>query len=145
MAALDGEGDEITVTLKAPDLKQIGRLGGNELPPVGPVDLTMKISAIEDGHKLSALEAKIARSDLKGEISIAHQRKPIFIKAGVSSSLLDLTPFRKQDPDEKPTPEEEAGERIFFGHSAPLRAVANSRCRHRLSGGNTGKRRADAA
>ena len=119
--ALDGKGDEITVTLQAPDLQQIGRLGGTELPPVGPVDLTGKISAIEDGHKLSAIDLKIAKSDLKGEISIAHQREPMFIKAGISSSLLDLTPFQKQDSDETPAPEtktqpatkKEAGERVF--------------------------------
>jgi uncharacterized protein involved in outer membrane biogenesis len=93
--AFDGKGDKVNLVLKAPDLAQLGQLGSTEFPKVGPVEVKAELSAVKDGYKISGLDAKIDKSDIKGEVSILYQRNPMFIQAEISSNLLDLKPFQK--------------------------------------------------
>lgn len=93
--AFDGKGDKVNLVLKAPDLAQLGQLGSTEFPKVGPVEVKADLSAVKDGYKISGLDAKIDKSDIKGEISILYQRKPLFIQAELRSDLLDLNPFQE--------------------------------------------------
>jgi uncharacterized protein involved in outer membrane biogenesis len=93
--AFDGKGDKVNLVLKAPDLAQLGQLGSTEFPKVGPVEVKAELSAVKDGYKISGLDAKIDKSDIKGEICVLYQRKPLFIQAEISSNLLDLKPFQK--------------------------------------------------
>lgn len=121
--ALDGKGDEVNLSLQAPDLAQIGQLGGTELPKVGPVEIKAKLSKTKDEYKISGLTAKIAKSDIKGEVSIVPQNKPMFIQAKLSSKLLDLTPFQELDSTGKEPPKETVAstkERVFPDTPLPI-------------------------
>lgn len=95
--SLDGKGVELNLALLAPDLQQVGKLGGAELPPVGPLDVRGKLNDIEGGYSISDLKAKIGKSDLNGDVSIVYQSKPAHVKASLSSTRLDLTQFQKQE------------------------------------------------
>jgi uncharacterized protein involved in outer membrane biogenesis len=100
--SLDGKGMDIDVVLQAPDLKTIGEVAGTDMPPVGPVDVRAKLTDIEDGQKLSGLQAKLASSDVSGEIEIAYQAQPMRIAANLTSKLLDVSPFEKgTEPQQK--------------------------------------------
>jgi len=99
--AMDGTGIDMNLALEASDLEQLGKLAGTELPGVGPVDVKVKLSDIKGGYKISGLKAKVGKSDLNGEATIAYQSKPILVKASLRSSQLDLTPFQKQEPSKK--------------------------------------------
>ena len=100
--SLDGKGIDIDVALKAPDLHALGELAATDLPPVGPVDVRAKLTDIEDGQKISGLQAKLGASDLSGELEIAHQAEPMRIAANLTSKLLDVTPFEKgEEPQQE--------------------------------------------
>jgi uncharacterized protein involved in outer membrane biogenesis len=121
--AFDGKGDEINLMVKAPDLAQVGQLGNIELPKIGPVEVKAKLSEVKDGYKISGLDAKIAKSDIKGEVSIAYQRKPMFVQAQLSSNLLDLTPFQNQESGKTETKQKtdaSKGERVFPDTPLPI-------------------------
>jgi len=121
--AFDGKGDEVTLMLKAPDLAQVGQLGNTELPKIGPVEVKAKLSEVKDGYKISGLDAKIAKSDIKGEVSILALRTPVFIQADLSSNLLDLSPFQKQESAKTETKQKadaSKGERVFPDTPLPI-------------------------
>lgn len=121
--AFDGKGDEVTLMLKAPDLAQVGQLGNTDLPKIGPVEVKAKLSEVKDGYKISGLDAKIAKSDIKGEVSIAYQRKPMFVQGQLSSNLLDLTPFQNQESSKTETKQKtnaSKGERVFPDTPLPI-------------------------
>ena len=126
--SLDGKGIDIDVALTAPDLHALGELAATDLPPVGPVDVRAKLTDIEDGQKLSGLQAKLGASDLSGELEIAHQAEPMRIAANLTSKLLDVTPFEKgEEPQqEKATAKstEKAGkgsaDKVFPGDPLPV-------------------------
>jgi uncharacterized protein involved in outer membrane biogenesis len=118
--SLDGKDLDLTLALKAPDLKVLGGLGATELPPVGPVEVKARVHDIPGGYKVSGLEARIGDSDLSGEASVVYPGKPMRVSARLASRRLDLSPFEK----EKPAPQKAAkhkagkqgkpsGERVF--------------------------------
>ena len=126
--SLDGKGINIDIALKTPDLQMLGELAATDLPPVGPVDVRAKLTDIEDGQKLSGLQAKLGSSDLSGEVEIAHQAQPMRIAANLSSKLLDVSPFEKgEEPQKKKagvkSPEEankSSDDKVFPGAPLPV-------------------------
>jgi len=99
--SLDGKGIAMNLALKAPDLKLLGKLGGTDLPPLGPVDVKAKLNDIDGGYRVSGLEAKAGDSDLSGEASVAYENRPMRVSAKLSSNRLNLEPFEKEEPAAK--------------------------------------------
>ncbi len=107
--SLDGKGVDVNLFGKAPDLALVGDLAGTALPPVGPVEVKVKLTDVIDGHKLDGLLATVGKSDLSGSAEIGHQAKPIRISADLNSKLLDLVPFEVPAGPEQAAPAEVAG------------------------------------
>jgi hypothetical protein len=99
--ALDGKGVAVNLAVTAPDLQQLGELGGGGLPAVSPVDVKVKITDTNGGYTITALRAKIGDSDLNGAASVLYQKEPVFIKAELTSNRLDLVSFNTPDPSKK--------------------------------------------
>ena len=120
-------GLNLEFSIQAPDLEDISKIAATKLPQVGPVEVKANLSAVKDGYRIAGLDVKIAKSDIKGEVSILHQQQPLFIQAELSSNLLDLGPFQKKasgkntlKKESKQEVDASRGKRVFPNTPLPI-------------------------
>ena len=86
---LQGEGLALAVAFKAGSLRDLSRLVGQALPPVGPIRLTAKVSEESRTFRVRDLQLTVGKSDLAGELALALDGRPR-LSGRLTSRLLDL-------------------------------------------------------
>ena len=70
-------GIDIGVALETQSLARLSRYVGVALPAVGPVEASARIALTRHGYKLSDVDARVARSDVRGELYVyPHRARP---------------------------------------------------------------------
>jgi uncharacterized protein involved in outer membrane biogenesis len=112
---LEGEGLDLAVRFKAGSLRDLSRLAGHPLPPLGPIHLTARVSE-EQGptFRVRDLRLTIGGSDLAGELLLALEGRPR-VSGRLASRLLDLADLAPPDPAAAPA---ETARKLF--PEAPL-------------------------
>ncbi|MCI0401591.1 MAG: AsmA family protein [Gammaproteobacteria bacterium] len=119
--ALQAKGVNLAVSVKATNLKGLAKLAGTELPDVGPLQVTAKVSDPKSGvYNVNDLKAKLAKSDLAGDVSAAEAGKRPNVTAHLTASLIDLTPFMGEDKGKAPKKEAKESDRVFPSDPLPL-------------------------
>ena len=112
--AMDAKGVNLTVSAKSPDLTTISKLAGNDLPAIGPLTLNTRLTDTEDGYNLSALEAKLGKSELNGDVSLNLAGKRPVVSARLDSKIIDLRFFAANDRKVRNTPSEKKSEKTVL-------------------------------
>ena len=113
---LQGEGLALAVAFKAGSLRDLSRLLGQALPPVGPIRLTAKVSEESRTFRVRDLQLTVGKSDLAGEFALALDGRPR-LSGRLTSRRLDLA-------DLVPGPATaEAPGRVFPDASLPVAAL----------------------
>jgi len=86
---LQGEGLALAVAFRAGSLRNLSRLVGQALPPVGPIRLTAKVSEESRTFRVRDLQLTVGKSDLAGELALALDGRPR-LSGRLTSRLLDL-------------------------------------------------------
>jgi len=86
-------GIDIGVELETPSLARLSRYVGVALPAVGPVEARARVGRTRHGYKLAKLEARVARSDVRGELYVYPHRKRPRIVGKLQAERLDLDPY----------------------------------------------------
>ncbi len=95
-APLEGKGYDLTATASAPELAELARLAGRALPPVGPLNLSARISERAGAPAVSDLKVEIGKAELllvRFEGSVSDVTKPAGIDLAVTAEGKDLTPL----------------------------------------------------
>ncbi len=107
---LAGKGLKLPVHLKADSLADLSKLAEADLPAVGPVDVAATVSDAPDGAwHLGDLNAKVGKSDLQGQVTLALNGPRPKVDASLTSTLIDTKEFIP-DVDVVPTKIVEEGE-----------------------------------
>ena len=113
---LQGEGLALAVAFRAGSLRNLSRLVGQALPPVGPIRLTAKVSEESRTFRVRDLQLTVGKSDLAGELALALDGRPR-LSGRLTSRRLDLA-------DLVPGPATaEAPGRVFPDASLPVAAL----------------------
>ncbi len=88
-----GEGIDLKVHASGQSLADLAALGGAELPPLGPYELSAQVAQDGKGYKLTGLTAKIGSSDIAGNATIALAGARPTLSGSFTSGTLDLDDF----------------------------------------------------
>ncbi|MCP4409696.1 MAG: AsmA family protein [Gammaproteobacteria bacterium] len=103
---MEAKGIALAVGLKATQLNTLSKLIDAELPALGTIALSMRVSDTEKGYDLADLVAKVGASDLSGSVFLSLEGKRPFVKAQLASNKLDLGVFEsgadKQTKQQQP-------------------------------------------
>lgn len=85
-----GRGLNLGIDLEAGSLAKLDRYLGVSLPPVGPVKARAKLSRTKHGYKIAKIDARVGRSDARGELFVYPHRKRLRVVGQLESKVLDL-------------------------------------------------------
>ena len=85
-----GRGMSLGIELEAGSLAKLDRYLGVALPPVGPVKASARLNRTRHGYRVSAIDARVGRSDARGELLVYPHRKRPRVVGQLTSKVLDL-------------------------------------------------------
>lgn len=86
-------GVALEFSAKGDSLADMTALTGAELPPLGPYSVSAKLTDIDGGYQVDALQARMGESDISGSAGIAMGGARPKINAALTSTKLDLKDF----------------------------------------------------
>ena len=101
---------DITVNTQGESLADVGKLVGQELPPLGPYVFIARITNEGEAYKLSDLNLKMGGSDLAGEVLVSVAGERPSAKGQFSAQLLDVADFTAEAAEGDGTASSEGGE-----------------------------------
>ncbi|MEM7225091.1 MAG: AsmA family protein [Pseudomonadota bacterium] len=128
IGARDGKNAlDVSFTSSGPEVADLFNLAGYRIPSVGPFEVTGRLIGHEEGSELQDIDARVGRSDLKGNIR-AYPRDPPVMNVNLTSGVLDLTPlFRDTDVVDAEEPVATGqGEEIYSDDSLSLDRLATA-------------------
>jgi uncharacterized protein involved in outer membrane biogenesis len=87
---MDATGLGLDIALKAESLDALSGLAGTDLPPLGPVALSGRVSDSEATYRVEGLTAKIGGSDVSGQLAVTIAGERPRVSAELASTNLDL-------------------------------------------------------
>lgn len=85
-----GRGLDLGIDLEAGSLAKLNRYLGVPLPPVGPVKARARLSRTKHGYKIAKIDARVGRSDARGELFVYPHRKRPRVVGQLEAKVLDL-------------------------------------------------------
>ena len=95
---LKGKGVNLAVKMKANSLADFSELAGIDLPELGPLRITAKVSGKKGTYTVKDLKAAVGKSDLSGEVTVVVGGTKPKVSAHLSSTLIDLTDVPPTNP-----------------------------------------------
>ncbi|MCH9013802.1 MAG: AsmA family protein, partial [Proteobacteria bacterium] len=90
---MTGRGLDLKIQVRGQSLADLGALGGVELPPLGPYDLSVQVEQEGTTYKLTGLTAKVGSSDIAGNATVAFGGARPAVNGSFTSGTLDLDDF----------------------------------------------------
>ena len=100
------KGVDIGVELETQSLARLSRYVGVTLPAVGPVEARARIGLTRHGYKLADVDARVARSDVRGELYVYPHRKRPRVVGKLDAGRFELDAFL-------PASRQAGGTRVF--------------------------------
>jgi uncharacterized protein involved in outer membrane biogenesis len=96
--AMKGKGIDLALTMKSKSLADLSWLAGTDLPDLGPIRITAKVSDEKGAYTVKDLKAAFGKSDLSGDVTVAVGGMRPKVSARLSSTLIDLTKVPPTNP-----------------------------------------------
>jgi AsmA family protein len=113
-------GIELALTLDSDNLAGLSRLTGAEVPPLGPLKLTGKLTDLTHGWRLADIKGTLGTSDVAGELALMLEGRPR-LSGHLASTSLALADFRPVP--RRPVPQSAGDGRLFSADPLPLEGV----------------------
>jgi len=122
-----GRGIDLRLTMESDNLGGLSRLAAAELPPIGPLKLSARLSDEGAGWRFADIKAGLADSDLAGELTVDAAGRP-HVGGTLTANTLALanffTPAAKPGEKRAAAPPPRPGARLFPDNKLPLGALA---------------------
>ncbi len=129
---MTGRGLDLKIQARGQSLADLGALGGAELPPLGPYDLSVQVAQEGTTYKLTGLTAKIGSSDIAGNATIALDGARPAVSGAFTAGTLNVQDFTP--PDRVPAPAQDGERRFVFTEDPlPLEALETVDAKIKLS------------
>jgi AsmA family protein len=112
---MDAKGIDLLASLNIKELSSLNKLAGSELPEVGPIIFSGKLSDTKSGYSIKSMAAQIMEYKVNGDIEISLGGARPKLIANLATDSLDVSPFQG-------APEKEAvkKEKVFPSDPLPL-------------------------
>jgi len=87
---MDGKGVDIDLSFNVDSLSRLSKLSGSELPKLGPVSFTGKVTDGKGSYSITTMKLLLGKTDLSGDVTANISGKIPAISANLSSNLIDL-------------------------------------------------------
>ncbi len=119
---MTGRGLDLKIQVRGQSLADLGALGGVELPPLGPYDLSVQVEQEGTTYKLTGLTAKVGSSDIAGNATVAFGGARPAVNGAFTAGTLNIQDFAP--PDQAAAPARDGGRRFVFTEDPlPLEAL----------------------
>ena len=90
---MEGKGLALDIAMKTDSLGTLSGLAGTELPPLGPMDVSVRLSDSEAGYQLEGLKARVGKSDVSGRLAAVLTGERPRVEVQLISTNIDLADF----------------------------------------------------
>ncbi len=97
---MDAKGIDLLATLNIKELSSLNKLAGAELPEVGPIIFSGKLSDTKTGYSVKAMAAQIMEYKVNGDVEIGLGGARPELIATLSTDSLDVSPFQGASEEE---------------------------------------------
>jgi AsmA family protein len=87
---MDGKGLLLDINFKVETLAKLTKLAGSELPALGPISLTGKLSDGDDSYSIKGMKLQAGKTDLSGDLTAKLSGERPALTANLNSTLIDL-------------------------------------------------------
>jgi uncharacterized protein involved in outer membrane biogenesis len=117
---MEAKGLDLELGFNIESLSKLSKLAETELPALGPISLTGKLSDGKDSYSIKSMKLQAGKTDLSGDLTANLAGKRPALAAKLSSNSIDLIEL---SGDEADTKKEAKKERLFSPDPLPLDAL----------------------
>jgi uncharacterized protein involved in outer membrane biogenesis len=114
---MEGKGLDLELSFNVASLSNLSKLAETELPALGPISLTGKLSDSKDSYSIKGMKLQAGKTDLSGDITANISGKRPALSANLSSNSIDLVELSGGETAAK---KEAKKERVFSADPLPL-------------------------
>ena len=97
---MDAKGIDLLASLNIKELSSLNKLAGAELPEVGPIIFSGKLSDTKSGYSVKAMAAQVMEYKVNGDVEIGLGGARPELIATLSTDSLDVSPFQGASEEE---------------------------------------------
>jgi len=117
---MEGKGLDLELSFNVASLSKLSKLAETELPALGPISLTGKVSDGKGSYSIKSLKLQAGRTDLSGELTVNLSGKRPALAANLSSNSIDLVELSGGEAVAK---KEAKKDRVFSPDPLPLEGL----------------------
>jgi len=117
---MEGKGLDLELSFNVASLSNLSKLAETELPALGPISLTGKLSDGKDSYSIKGMKLQAGKTDLSGDITANLSGKRPTLSANLSSNSIDLVELSGGEAAAK---KEAKKERVFSPDPLPLEGL----------------------
>lgn len=87
---MEGKGLDLALSFNVESLSKLSKLAGSELPKLGPISITGKLSDSKSAYSIKSLKVQLGKTDLSGDLTVNLVGKRPALTAKLDSNLIDL-------------------------------------------------------
>ncbi len=117
---MDAKGIDLLASLNIKELSSLNKLAGSELPEVGPIVFSGKLSDTKSGYSVKSMAAQVMEYKVNGDVEIGLGGARPKLIANLTTDSLDVSPFQG-------APEEAVKkEKLFSSDPLPLSGLKSA-------------------
>jgi len=120
---MDGKGLAFDIALQTDSLGNFSGLAGTELPPLGPLEVSARLSDSEAGYQLQELKARVGKTDVSGRLAAVLTGKRPRLEAQLTSTNIDLADFTAGEAPQKKAKKADKAKRVFSADPLPFEGL----------------------
>ena len=117
---MEGKGLDLELKFNVESLSKLSKLAETELPALGPINVSGKLSDGKDSYSIKSLKLQAGKTDLSGDIIVNLAGKRPALAAKLNSNSIDLVELAGGEAAAK---KEAKKERLFSPDPLPLEAL----------------------
>jgi hypothetical protein len=117
---MEAKGLELEINFNVDSLSKLSKLAGSELPALGPISLTGKLSDGDGSYLIKSMKLQAGNTDLSGDLTANVSGKRPALTANLSSNSIDLVELSGGEVVAK---KEAKKERVFSSDPLPLEGL----------------------
>ncbi|MGB1801125.1 MAG: AsmA family protein [Gammaproteobacteria bacterium] len=98
---MSAKGIDLLTSFNVTKLSSFNNIAGSELPDVGPISFSGKLSDTKSGYAVKAMVAQLMEYKVSGDLDVSMTGPRPKLNANLSSDSLDISPFQGEAKEEK--------------------------------------------
>ncbi|MCK5668807.1 MAG: AsmA family protein, partial [Gammaproteobacteria bacterium] len=117
---MEGKGIDLALSFNVDSLSKLSKLAGSELPALGPISLTGKLSDGDGSYSIKSMKLQAGKTDLSGDLTAIVSGKRPALTAKLNSNLIDLVELSGGEAAAEKAAKKE---RVFSPEPLPLEGL----------------------